>query len=68
MTEDLVLYKCKECGWIHEAIYPQFDGAEDAKYSHCHNCYADYTEFELVTDKNSVNPRRYKPGVKILVD
>lgn len=68
MYEDLVLYKCNECGWIHEAIDPQFTGSEDVKYSHCHNCFADYTEFELVVDKDSINQRRYKPGVKILVD
>lgn len=68
MTEDLVLYKCKECGYIHEAISPQFDSKEDAKYSHCHNCYAEYTEFELVTDSALINFRKYKPGIKILVD
>lgn len=67
MNEDVELYQCKECGWVHEAISPQFN-AEDSKHSHCANCYAEYTEFVAVTDKASINPRRYKPGLKILVD
>jgi hypothetical protein len=65
---DIVLMRCLKCGWIHEAIYPHLDPAEDEKYTHCANCFADYIDFEVVTDPQSVNPRRYKFGLKILVD
>lgn len=65
---DLVLMQCKECGWIHEAIYPSLDSKEDGKHTHCHNCFSDYTEFEVVREGMKINMKRYKPGVKILVD
>lgn len=65
---DLVLMKCKECGWVHEAVYPSFDSGMDQKYTHCQNCFADYTEFESLKEALTINTKRYKPGLKILVD
>jgi hypothetical protein len=65
---DLVLMQCIECGWLHEAIYPSLDFKDEHKYLHCHNCYGDYLNFEPVKDLNLVNLKRYKAGVKILVD
>lgn len=65
---DLVLMQCIECGWVHEAIYPSLDSKDDGKHTHCYNCFADYLNFVPVTDLKLVNLKRYKPGVKILVD
>lgn len=60
--------QCKECGWVHEAVYPSLDSGVDQKYTHCQNCFADYTEFTVVENAVAATIKRYKPGLKILVD
>lgn len=67
MNEDIVYRVCKECGWVHEAVLPT-NPRDDQKYTHCQNCFADYTEFLSFNPSDTLNVRRYKPGLKILMD
>ena len=48
--EDSVYRRCPTCGWIHEGILS--DGKNDLKYSHCCNCFEDYSNFEDTTEED----------------
>lgn len=60
--------QCSVCNSIHVGVALQQDSKKDLKYSHCQNCFADYTEFKKVPEGTEVNKNKFKSEYKILVE